>query len=193
MRGRGLLPASIAHAKETAARDGLPCSYLERDVRSLNLSELGTEFGLVMMLWGQINVFRRSEAQHLLSVARDTLRGGGRLLLEPQTLEHLEKSGKAAAGWRSESAGLFSDSPHIILDESFWDEGTKTSTHRFFIIDAESGGVTRYALSNEAYTREQLRALLLDVGYRDVQFFPSLTGEVDASSGTTFALVVTTG
>jgi len=184
-------PASIAHAKETAVREGLPCTCLERDVRSLTLSDIGTEFGLVMMLWGQINVFRRGEAKLLLSVARDALRRDGRLLLEPQTFEHVEKSGKAAAGWRSESAGLFSDSPHIILDEAFWDEDAKTSTHRFFIIDAESGGVTRYALSNEAYTREQLRALLLEVGYRDVQFFPSLTGEVNASSGTTFALVAT--
>jgi SAM-dependent methyltransferase len=185
-------PASIAHAKDVAAQEGLPCTYLEKDVRSLNALDVGTEFGLVMMLWGQINVFRRSVAKQLLSSARDALKCGGRFLLEPQTFEHLERSGRAAPGWRTESSGLFSDRPHVILDEAFWDESSSTSTHRFFIIDAESGDVTRYALSNEAYTREQFQSLLLKTGYRDARFFPSLTGEVDDSSGTTLALVAET-
>jgi len=155
----------------------------------LNLSDVGTGFGLVMMLWGQINVFRRDFVRRLVSNAHDALTRGGRLLLEPQTFEHLEHTGRSAASWRTESLGLFSDRPHILLDEASWDEDTATSTHRFFIVDAESGEVTRYALSNEAWTREQLLSLLIEAGYQDVRFFPSLTGEIDASSGTTMTLV----
>ena len=45
-----------------------------------------------------------------------------------------------------------------------------------FIIDAETGQVTRHALTNEAYTEEQFRDLLTGAGFNDVQFHPSLVG-----------------
>ena len=46
-------PASIAHAqRENAAGTG--CTYIEQDVRQ---ADFGSGFGLVMMLYGELNVF----------------------------------------------------------------------------------------------------------------------------------------
>jgi hypothetical protein len=105
------------------------------------------------------------------------LEPGGRLLLELQAAEQIQKGGGASPSWYSAASGLFSDKPHLVLQESFWDEEAAASTTRFMIIDAESGEVSNYALSNEAYTEEELDDVLRKAGFGEVQRFPSLSGK----------------
>src|SRR5574340_1046753 len=51
-------PAAIAYAKQQAGAGKLACRYQQEDVRQ---ADFGGGFGLVMMLYGQFNVFQRSE------------------------------------------------------------------------------------------------------------------------------------
>ncbi|MCC7146726.1 MAG: class I SAM-dependent methyltransferase [Phycisphaeraceae bacterium] len=169
-------PASIAHAKKCAADEHLACEYLLQDVRE---AEYGDEFGLVMMIFGQFNVFSRGDARHILGKAFAALRIGGRLLLEPQKYATVKDNGLASASWSSHATGLFSDEPHLCLTEHFWDETSKTSTQRFFIVETSTGAVTRYAMSNEAYSDEQYLPVLIDAGFENIEFFPSLIGVED--------------
>ncbi len=174
--GVDFAPAAVRYATETAAAEGLSCTYRQADVRT---EELGGGFGLVMILNGQLNVFRRGEAADLLARACASLQPGGRILLEPQTFEHLKGAGQHRSSWYTAGAGLFADRPHLVLTEAFWDETAKVRTERFFVIDAQNGRVTRHALSNEAYTKDQLAAMLARAGLEDIRFYPSLIGEVD--------------
>ena len=112
-----------------------------------------------------------------MAKAYAALSPGGTLVVEPQTFDHIRTSGQAPPGWSSHESGLFSAEPHLLLTESFWDEAFAVSTQRFYIVDALTGTVEQHALSNEAYTEEQLTTLLNDAGFAQVIHQPSLTGE----------------
>jgi SAM-dependent methyltransferase len=164
-------PASVAHASSVATAGKLHSSFVEADVRAV---DPGTGFGLVMMLYGQINVFRRGDAENVLRMAFDALAPAGQLLLEPQRYAQIERTGTAGTSWYTSDAGLFSDRPHLVLQESFWDASAHTSTIRFYVVDAGSAAVTRHALSNVAYSEEQLNSLLSRIGLRQIQVLPAL-------------------
>ncbi len=172
--GMDFSPASIRHAREVAANEGRRCRFVHADVRD---EAFGTGFDLAMMIFGQINVFPRDRAMEILTKAHAALEPGGRLLLEFQAAEQIQKGGEAGPSWYSAASGLFSDKPHLVLQENFWDQQAAASTTRFMIIDAATGAVSRHALSNEAYTEEEFDDALRTAGFGEVQTFPSLSGK----------------
>ena len=183
-------PAPIRYAEEAVHREGLSCMYRLQDVRE---TEYGGGYGLVMMIFGQFNVFRRDDARRILDKTFAALLPGGHVLLEPQRFETVEKTGRAGRSWYSCGAGegLFSERPHLCLTESSWDPEAQATTERYFIVDPETAEVTRHALTNEAYTNEQFRDILTQAGFGDIRFFPSLVGvEVkDESQAVNLAIV----
>ncbi|MGC9397178.1 MAG: class I SAM-dependent methyltransferase [Anaerolineae bacterium] len=179
-------PASIAYAKAQAEGTGLPLTYIEGDVRTI---DYGSGYDLVMFIYGEFNVFRPTDARGILQKAYQTLKPGGWLLLEPHTFAAVESLGKVANSWYTTGSGLFSERAHFCLTENSWDAEGAVATERHFIIDALTGDVTRYASSMQAYTDEQYRALLTTCGYHDVRFYPSLKGEVDESTNWLCAIV----
>ncbi len=69
-------PASIGYARKQADKHGLACRYLEADVRD---AELGSGYDLVLMIHGEINVFRKEEIRAILDKVRQyprVYRGG---------------------------------------------------------------------------------------------------------------------
>jgi len=172
--GLDFSPASIRHAASVAAKEGLECVYRQTDLRD---GAFGSDFELVMLIYGQLNVFPRDRGRQILQGAHQALRPGGFLLLEIQSDEHIRKAARGAPSWYSTPAGLFSDAPHIVLQENFWDDEARASTNRFLVIDGETGSVSSYALSNEAYAADELGELLVEIGFGDLRWHPSLTGE----------------
>ncbi len=56
-------PASVAYARAEAEREGLTCTYRQDDIRQ---AEYGIGYGLVMLLYGEFNVFRPAEARNIV-------------------------------------------------------------------------------------------------------------------------------
>jgi len=179
--GIDFAPAAIRHAREEAARQGLDCVYRLEDVREAELRPGSGGFGLVMMLWGQLNVFRRGEARAIVKKAAAALEPGGLLLLEPQRAATVEGGGRAPSTWYScgDEGGLFSPRAHLCLSEGYWDEVRRSTTQRFYVVDAQTGEVDHWAMTSEAYTDEELVSMLEGEGLRDVRALPSLTGGAD--------------
>jgi ubiquinone/menaquinone biosynthesis C-methylase UbiE len=166
-------PASIAYAKETALQQELDCQFIEGDVRS---TDFGSGYELAMLIYGELNTFRRQEASHILAKAYAALEPDGLLVLEPHPFETVKQIGLEGRGWYSTTSGLFSAAPHLYLEEKQWDEASATVTIRYYIIDARDGSVTPYAASMQAYTNDQYRELLEKAGFKKVEFLPSLEG-----------------
>jgi SAM-dependent methyltransferase len=166
-------PASIAYARDEAQREGLACTYVQRDIRT---TDYGTGFDLVMFIYGELNAFRPEGAEAILRKACGALADGGVLLLEVSRFEALEKWGKSGPSWHTSPTGLFSERPHLYLEEAFWDEEQSVVTERFYVVDAESGEVTSHAMGTQAYTDEGYRELLGRCGFEDIAFLPSLPG-----------------
>ena len=179
-------PASIAYAADCAGQENLRCTYLHQDIRQ---AVYGAGFGLVMLIYGELNVFRPDDAKSILDKANRALAGDGLLLLEPHTFAVVQKIGEQLPAWYSAESGLFSDGPHLCLKENFWDSANNTATIRYFIVDASNGEVTRHAQSFQAYTDAQYRSLLTECGFEDVEIFPSLLGIEDATQQSLMAIV----
>lgn len=179
-RGIDFSPASIAHAREQAAQEGLACKYEEGDLRA---ADYGSGFGLAMIVYGEFNVFKPADIRLILHKANAALNEGGFLLVEPHTFEAVREIGESPASWYSSPSGLFSERPHICLNEAFWDEATCTATERYYNIDAETGRVTPHASSMQAYTQADYRSLLEECGFREIRFYPSLEGKDNEHSG----------
>jgi len=174
-------PVSIEYAIKHAAEEALDCEYRREDVLS---ADYGGPFDLVMMLYGEFNTFGRESASGILRKARGALKPSGYLLLEPTTMEAVRELGQRPASWWTENSGLFSEKPHVVLQEQTWDDEALTSSIRFFVIDAETSEVTSYGQSTHAFSDEQILKLLKDCGFRDAEIdrsFPA--AESDTKNG----------
>lgn len=168
-------PASIRHGRDTTTGP----EYRLGDLRT---ADFGSGFDAVLLLYGQINVFRRAEARSILTRALTALRPGGVIVLEPQTHGHVESTGAGSPSWSAHETGLFSASPHVLLTEAFWDGTSTTATQRFYVVDAGTGAVTRHAISTVAYKEGELVSLLEEVGFENIATRPSLAGEESEDS-----------
>ena len=168
-------PASIVYARRhNTMKD--QCRYLEGDVRRV---DYGGGFRLAMMVYGEFNVFRPADASVILHRVHAALEPGGLLLLEPHSRDAVMAIGNEGRTWDALDSGLFSDFPHLYLQQAHWDEGSQAATRQFFAIDAATGSVARYAASYQAYSDEDYRSLLVEHGFHDIEFYPSLTGDRD--------------
>ena len=169
-------PASIRHATEHSAREGLDCTYVHEDLRQ---ADFGTGFDLVMFLFGELNVFRPTDAEAILAKASHALAPGGTLLLEPHRFDVVEKIGTGAPSWHTAEAGLFSEQPHLWLEENAWNQTARTATTRFFIIEAATARVHQLTQTMQAYTDREYRRMLEKAGFTAVEFLPSFDPSVD--------------
>jgi len=170
-------PASIRFARQQAQQLGLACTYQESDVRQ---ASFGEGFDLVQFVYGEFNVFKPADADLILGKAYRALNPGGKLLLEVHTFDYMQRMGLEPASWYSSASGLFSPQPYLVLEEAFWEPEEQAVTRRYYILDAASAQVTRYAASYQAYSDDSYRSLLERSGFQQVTFFPSLSGETPA-------------
>ncbi len=173
-------PASIEYAEAEARREGLAVTYLRRDVRA---GGYGDGFGLALLIYGEFSTLRPADGRAVLDNGYRALTPGGIFLLEVHPREMIKRIGTGPATWRAEEAGLFSDRPHVRLDENFWDEESGTATTRYYIIDAATGDVIRHAQTFQGYTEEEFRELLRDAGFDDVAIRPDFPGPTVEAMG----------
>ena len=164
-------PASIAYAEKLAADEALNCTYIHEDIRTANY---GDGYGLAMMIYGEFNVFRPNHIKSILNKSYEALSQGGLLLIEAQAASAVRREGERENNWYSEDHGLFSDHPHLVLKEAFWDNERQVAMVRYYVIDANTSRVAQYGISTKAYTNEELRELLEDNGFKDVTFCSSM-------------------
>lgn len=172
-------PASIRHAREIAASEDLDLTYEHGDIRT---APYGDAFDLAMLIYGELNVFRREDALAILTKTRAALVPGGWLIIEPHTFDAVHSRVDSPQSWYAVPSGLFSDRPHLVLEESFWDEPRAIATHRWYVIDTETTAVERHADSMQAYTDPEYVALLEQAGFRSVELradWPGASGQED--------------
>lgn len=179
-------PASIAYAREQASREGLDATYIQDDIRR---ADYGNDYALVMLIYGELNVFRPQDAAAILKKAYSALLPDGVLFLEPHTFDAVRKIGDPSRSWHSAKKGLFSDKPYLCLQENFWDAVRNVATERYYVIDAATGVAVRHAASTQAYTNDEYGSLLSDSGFGEVTIgLPAEWDTGEAGSNLTLVL-----
>jgi SAM-dependent methyltransferase len=157
-------PASVQYARAEAKREGLEMDVVEGDLRQ---TPFGGPFDLVTLLFGELNVFRPVDARLIAAKAAESLAAGGKLLLEVSTADAV-RAKATPPRWYAMSCDIWSDRPHVVLQDAAWDEATYTSTVRYYVIDAETNVVECSAVTYQAYSDASLRELLRANGFAGV-------------------------
>jgi SAM-dependent methyltransferase len=180
-KGIDFSPASIEYAIAQAGTAQIKPDYVLGNIKTV---EYGCDFDLVMLLFGEFNVFSPEDATKILEKSFNALKPGGILLIEPSAFEYVKTVGTKGLFWSGGVSGLFSDSPHLVLKETFWIEKQRVAVERVFIIDAGTAEVTRCSTSIQAYKLDDLKAMCLRAGFTDVRKYDTLadTGR-DALAG----------
>ncbi|MHA1637703.1 MAG: class I SAM-dependent methyltransferase [Candidatus Thorarchaeota archaeon] len=173
-RGIDFSPASIEYAREQAIKEDVEIDYVLEDIR---MTDYGNNNDLVLFVYGEFNVFKPVDIKRVLKKAYDSLREGGLFIAEPNRYETVKRVGTSPDSWYSSPEGLFSPKPHVCLMENFWDQEECIAITRYFIIDAETNNVTLHASSMVAYKRETLEQIFREVGFKNIVFYESLSGE----------------
>jgi len=175
-RGIDFGPASIEYAVNHAPEN---CIFTLGDIRT---TDFGSGYDLVMLIFGEFNVFKPEDAKLILEKAHTALKPGGKILIETITFDAVYEIGNQPATWYSAENELFADEPHLCLMESFWDDDLSVAIERYYIVDVASGEVARYSSSTQAYENDQFVSMLEDAGFHTPELFPSLAGVSDDQS-----------
>lgn len=167
-------PAVINYAKNAATPVSDRCRYVLGDMREAHFEG---DYDLIMILFGELNPFPRDDALSILRRCRAALAPSGRILIEVHAFEAVRDRGISPPRWSAHSAGLFSDEPHLRLDQQFWLEQSHHAVGRHWIVDAESGETSRYGWSMRAYTDDEYMALLTEAGLKLITRYENLTGD----------------
>ncbi len=173
-RGIDYSPASIEYAASIAQLERLDCQFTCQDIRQ---AEYPSNIDLVMLIYGEFNVFRPVDIGNILNKSWQALKPGGILLLEPHTFRMVKKLGRQTASWYSSPSGLFFDGPHAVLRENFWDERSHTAAIRYYVLQAANGQVSRYAQTFQAYHDAEYQSFLKEHGFGDIEILPGLSEE----------------
>jgi len=155
-------PASIEWAKSQASEQSLACEFVHSDIRTAEFSE---GFDLAMLLFGEMNVFTAEDLSLIVRKARAALDDGGVLMLEPHEPGVIRTNFETGPNWSVQESGLFSDRPHMLLDEGFWHEIVQMAVKRWYVVDSESGEVASYSQTVVDHAKSDLVDLIEAEGF----------------------------
>jgi SAM-dependent methyltransferase len=162
-------PASIEYARSHAARPD-QCEFVLGDLR---FADLGGDYDLAIMIYGEFNAFAPSEAETLLARTHRALRPGATIVIEAHTPEQIERTGTAQGSWYGEPSGLFSDRPHLCLMTNQWHSEQSVAETTFFIIDAATAEMTVHRNTLQGYSLDAYRSMLTAAGFSSVEILPA--------------------
>jgi SAM-dependent methyltransferase len=176
--GIDFAPAAIEYARASAARMSHAPRYTLGDVRE---AEFGGPFDLAMMLFGELNVFTGEDAAAVIRKAGRAIAAGGQLLLEVHDLGAVRSIGVRPRQWMAVAGGLFSDRPHLRLDENHWDAETQQAVALNWIIDVETGAVTAFGTRTQGYSDTEYDQLLSASGLERALTLAEMPGSPEPS------------
>jgi SAM-dependent methyltransferase len=174
--GLDVAPAPLAHARKIARSDGLDCRFLEADLARLpdDFAEAVGPVDAVTFWFGEFHAFRPETAERFVKILAECLVPGGLFLIEYQPYDLFIKENSQE--WQACQDSVFSDRPHLWLQEYAWHEESQAEINVHWIIDAATGRLSHYAQSHHAYRDDELIGMFRALGQVRPRFYPPITG-----------------
>ena len=168
--GVDIAPAAIRHAREITA--GLPCSFVESDVRTMSLD--AAAFDAAVYLYGQPQVPRPDELDEVLRRIRAALRPGAPLAVEI----YLATPDLTApsTSWSIGRDDLFGPGEHLVLSEHALDGTVPALVDRHHVLDLDTGRLRVFGVTERLLEPDQLAAILARAGFPAVELHPGWDG-----------------
>lgn len=167
-------PAAIAYARDLALSEGVAgrCRFVEQDVRQITTTP--AEFDAAILLYGQLAVFTKAQAQTLLDQICRSLRPGGRLCVELLNQDNVDKTD--STWWFTDDTGLWGSRPFLHLGERFWLADEEMSIERYHILHLETGRLTEISLCDQTYAIKTMVGMMKQAGFETVNVYPAWDG-----------------
>ena len=167
-------PAAIDYARDLARAAGVSarCAFFRQDVRTMH--DIGGDFDGAMLLYGQLAVMPRAEAQSVLAQIAASLKPGARLVVELLNPDRVDKTD--STWWFTDDRGLWGDTPFLHLGERFWLAEENLSVERYQIVRLETGEMDEIQLCDQVYSPDEMAAMMRDAGFSAVEVIPAWDG-----------------
>lgn len=162
-------PAAVAYARQLATNNNVEerVKIIETDVRTWEYP--AETFDHAILLYGQLAVMTKSEAQTVLNGICQTLKPGGRLVVELLNQEKVDK--KDSTWWYTDENRLWGDAPFMLLGERKWYADEKISLERYYTVHLETGQLDEVVLCDQTYETSEMAKMLTDAGFNHVKIF----------------------
>ena len=174
--GCDFAPVPLAHARHVARESDLDCRFLAADLTTLpaGFAEEVGPVDAVTFWFGEFHSFPPPVAARILRELMPCLKPGGLFVLEFQPYDLFPRHGSQE--WQACETSVFSDEPHLWLQEFHWDDTAQVEIHVHWILDAATCELTRYAQCHQAYGEPDLVKLFAEAGLVDPRFHPPISG-----------------
>ncbi len=167
-------PAAIRYARLLADRESVSehCTFVEQDIRTMPYRR--HSFDAALFLYGQLAVFPVHEARHLLEQIAQSLKPGGKLVVE--LLDQNKVNKEENSWWFSDDQGLWGNTPFLHLGERFWLEQEAMSIERFHILQLDNGELEEIVLCDQTYAVDEMKQMMIEAGFASVDVYPAWDG-----------------
>ncbi|MBN2602467.1 MAG: hypothetical protein JXR87_10775, partial [Candidatus Marinimicrobia bacterium] len=141
---------------------------IQADFRKVDLNR---DFGLAILSFGDFNTFPRKTARLLLKKLFNEIKPGGLMLLEILTEEGVQNIAERDASWLVQESGIFSEQPHLFMDKYRFNNKSRSAEADYFVIN-DVGRIDHYSQHYARYSDDEYQHLLLDSGFKTVEFYP---------------------
>jgi SAM-dependent methyltransferase len=170
-------PAVVAYARELAEDADIDhrVTIVQEDLANLaSLACWLAPVDVATFWFGEFHSFDPDQARRLLADLATVMRPGGLLVLEHMPW-HLFAQDKETS-WEVQQRSVFSDRPHLWLQEHHWDPEARAEITVHWIVDLADGTVTRHAQCHQSYQDHEWPGLLSGAGFALEGMYPPITG-----------------
>jgi len=171
-------PAVVAHARREVERAA--CTELVEIVEA-DLTDLAGDLTArlapadVTTFWfAEFQGFAPDDARRILAAAAAMTRPGGLFVLETMPTDLFARDSETT--WSTHPRSVFSDRPHLWLQEHHWHEDDRAEITVHWILDAEDGSLARYTQCHQAYDDDELAGMLDEAGFTALEVYEPITG-----------------
>ena len=168
--GIDIAPAAIRHAREITS--GLPCTFLEADVRTADLPHAA--FDAAIYLYGQPAVLPPDDLPVVLEHVRNALRPGAAIALEVQEPSGIDRS--TTRTWWTGADDLWGAGAHVVLSEQGWDPEARALVERHLVLTDETDEPVVYGVSERILDPRETSDILGSAGFPEVLIHPAWDG-----------------
>ena len=162
-------PAAVKYARQLAIDRGVDeqVEVIETDVRTWDYP--AENYDHAILLYGQMAVMMKEEAQTVLKGICKALKPGGRLVVELLNQDKVDK--KDSTWWYTDENRLWGDAPFMLLGERKWYAEEKLSMERYYTVHLETGQLDEVVLCDQTYSSSEIAKMLTNAGFSQVKIF----------------------
>lgn len=172
---------SVDFARNQAAAKNLDIKYLCQDYLRLDLEG---EFDLVIMIYCDFTALTPWERAGLLVSIRQVLKPSGSFIFDVLNDRVLEGE-TFSRECKMESAGFWSNKPHMLLSESLHYPDYKVMLDQYIVME-DSGSYRIYRFWHHYFSPQDMRAELGSNGFTKIEFYENVLEDNESSDIVTF-------